>query len=834
MTSHRLAVLLLISGCAGGVLEAPAPAATRTHALLDADAPNWMVVGDDGRAEMVGGTDGEPNAMSGRFVLGGSAVLDAASGTDRWLVVGATRTQALDDDALRLAEAREALTGATITLIEPSPTGFVVGGTDGRLQRLDALGDPEAAEVALLDGATITAAAFNGTNWLIGGANGNAVVVNAALDTPANPAGATVQGGISVRAVVADPTGALSPPYLAFTDNTAIAMSALGNPQGTTPIAGAGQITTAEFAAGKVAIGTSDGRVGIADYSATPSFTFANVLGGGAVRRLAWNGNEWLALGANGQAQRVSATGGAQGSAVQVSSRADQPLVGAHWTGTRWLIVVGEIGFVAFTDEQLAAPRTLTAVLGGADIFDASPARPGVLVVGAGGAFQLLDDLGEPVGGVGTVSGGPDLHAASWNGDHWLVAGEGGAAQLVDAEGVAMGGPTTVLGGADVRFAAWSGEFYLVGGAGGMVQVVRADGSASSPPFAVTGATDLYAARWSGTAWLVVGTDGAAGAFARLVPSDTAATAASAPDISTLRAVDFNGLEFLVGGDGGLVQRVSTQGVLTGNVIDALTGFDVADVHFNGLNYVVVGEHGAFRRLGQDYAPLRAPIGLLDGRSARAVVWTAARGFPSGPCLTDELCFAGPCVGGLTAGRCCDTACDRPCESCFQDDTGEPDGTCAPVVAGKQPPAKSGSAGCPRQSEATCGLTGSCDGAGECAFYGADIPCADAVCSLGRYTPASACNGMGACGLETELDCAPYVGCNIEGCVTSCNADQDCVSGFACREGACVEATDEPDPEPPADDADDKGCCATTGAAGGEPAALMLLAAVAALRRRRR
>ncbi len=305
-----------------------------------------------------------------------------------------------------------------------------------------------------------------------------------------------------------------------------------------------------------------------------------------------------------------------------------------------------------------------------------------------------------------------------------------------------------------------------------------------------------------------------------------------------LRAVDFNGIEWLAAGDDGLIQRLSAQGMSVDDPSDVLTGFDILDIYFNGTSYIVAGEFGAVRRLGQDYLPLRSPLAVLDRSDAAVILWTLPRGHALGPCLTDELCYAGPCVGGLADGRCCDRACDRPCESCFQDDTGEPDGTCAPVVAGKMPPVKPNgpSDPCPRESESTCGMTGLCDGAGECEFYGAEIQCADAVCSLGMYTPAATCDGAGQCGMGDEVDCAPYSGCTLDGCIDSCTSDEDCVSGYECQASECVEAAEEMEPEPemPDGDGDDEegGCCATVH--GRSTSALWLLVGIALLAIRRK
>lgn len=816
------AVITAFVGCADSAEEpkapAPKPVVTAEQAVLD-DGPNWLIAGGPGLVELVGGTDGEPDQLTGRFALEGREIVDTASAGDKWVVAGNGITQPLDNTAVRTREARTALNGEAISFVEAAPVGFLIGGASGRLQLLDAEGEPTATELQVLSGATVTSAAYNGTAWLVGGDNGDVVVVSSPPTAPMNPAGVVLLDGTPVVAVTANPG---TPGWVAFTASSAVPVSPLGNPQAATLIEAGLQITDARVGGNKIFIGTDDGRVGVADYGSSPSFAFTNVLGGAAVTKLVTNGTEWVVLGANGQAQLLDANGQTLGGPVQVSSATNRALVGAHWNAAanEWLLVVGEIGFVAFVDDRLASPRTLTPVLGGAQIRDASAGDGQVLIVGDGGNYQILDDRGATVTTPAQL-GGADLLAAEWNGDDWLAAGAGGFAQRVAPDGSPAGDAQTLLDGSDIRFAAWSGEFWLIGGDGGKFQFVRSDGTASGGARTIAEAAVLHDARWSGREWLAVGETAAGEGVAAIILSDPNATPSVQAITTTgpLYAADFNGIEWLAAGAGGLIQRLSAQGMPVGDANDVLTGFDINDIYYNGLSYIVAGDFGAVRRLGQDYLPVRTPIAVVDRSDAVAVLWTVPRGFASGPCLTDALCYEGPCVGGLAAGQCCDSACDRACESCFLDDTGEPDGTCAPVVAGKRPPTKPGGPAdpCPRQSEATCGFTGVCDGAGECQYFGAEVQCAEPICSLGKFTPAASCNGEGACGTVADTDCAPYKGCSTDGCLETCTSDQDCVDGFRCDQAACVEDDDggvDPDGEGPDDGGDggggDGGCCATT------------------------
>ncbi len=137
--------------------------------------------------------------------------------------------------------------------------------------------------------------------------------------------------------------------------------------------------------------------------------------------------------------------------------------------------------------------------------------------------------------------------------------------------------------------------------------------------------------------------------------------------------------------------------------------------------------------------------------------------------------------------------------------------------------------GCVQEAETTCGLTGLCDGAGECAQYGSDITCAGGTCSEGVVTGESACNGGGSCVAPDEVTCDPYLTCEAEACATSCVSTNDCIDGFVCNGGACVE------PAAGQDGDDDGGCCAS--APSNSPAtpwlASFALLALVGLRRRR-
>ena len=812
-----LAAALLVMGCVEATTEEPAveaaTVATVTHEqpVLD-EGPNWLVAGGQGLVELVGGTDGEPDVTTGRFVLEGERVNDAASAHGKWVVAGNGVTQPLDGDAVRLHEMRTALGGGAISFVEPAPDGFVIGGAAGMLQQLDTEGEPTTTDVTVLDGTTLTAAAFSGTSWLVGGENGSLVVVNASLDAPANPSGVVADGGKPIVAITYNGTG-----WEAFTADSTIAVSPLGTASPPAPMPPGVRITDARFHDGTTYVATDDGRVGLRRGGIV---VFGSMLPGESIVKLVSNGAHWIALGKTGSVRLFDKDAQPISDVVEVTTFG-HAITGAYFDAAdnQWLIVDGSIGLVHFADAQLGELRTLTPLLDGTLLGVASVGDPNVLIAGGNGLVQIIDKRGAPVTAPKTAPVGT-IRAAAWNGTSWLVGGTDGRAQVLGPDASPMGEPQTLLDGADIGFASWSGEYWLVGGEGGAFQFVRFDGTAAGPVRILPDVDLLHDAQWSGVDWMVVGEFDDEGIAALIDDDPNAEPTVQVLPAGALFAVEFNGIEWLAGGADGFIQRLSAQGLPIASPVNVLAGFDIFDMHFNGTIYAVAGESGATRRLGHDYVPLRAPLAMLNGNQIDSVVWTTPRGFAGGTCLTDELCFQGPCVGGITSGKCCDSACIGGCESCFEADTGEPDGTCAPVAAGRRPPIKPDQSDdpCPRQSESSCGTTGLCDGAGACEFWGSEIQCGDAVCTLGEFTPVAFCGGDGTCATSGAVDCSPYKGCDADGCLDSCNSDQDCVAGFVCEDSACVEPDEgegegEGDagggPGPGSDAPDETGCCAT-------------------------
>jgi hypothetical protein len=136
-------------------------------------------------------------------------------------------------------------------------------------------------------------------------------------------------------------------------------------------------------------------------------------------------------------------------------------------------------------------------------------------------------------------------------------------------------------------------------------------------------------------------------------------------------------------------------------------------------------------------------------------------------------------------------ACAGGCQACVSSKTGQPNGTCAGVLAGTDPDDECA------KGDTLCGLDGTCNGAGSCLFAGPNTECADETCVDGEYTAAARCDGMGSCVSPAPLACE---NCANNTCEKTCAATADCPDGFYCEASACVakkvngapcEATDE-------------------------------------------
>ena len=147
---------------------------------------------------------------------------------------------------------------------------------------------------------------------------------------------------------------------------------------------------------------------------------------------------------------------------------------------------------------------------------------------------------------------------------------------------------------------------------------------------------------------------------------------------------------------------------------------------------------------------------------------------PLGGACTGALdCASGFCVDG----RCCESACTEACRAC---NLPEREGRCAPVLAGQEDPRGR----CPLEAPESCGLDGTCDGAGACRRHRLGTVCGVPSCQSAteRVLPA-ACDGSGTCVPAGVQSCAPYL-CAAAECTRSCAGPQDCAGG-SCVKGSC-------------------------------------------------
>jgi hypothetical protein len=139
-------------------------------------------------------------------------------------------------------------------------------------------------------------------------------------------------------------------------------------------------------------------------------------------------------------------------------------------------------------------------------------------------------------------------------------------------------------------------------------------------------------------------------------------------------------------------------------------------------------------------------------------------------CTNSNQCQSGHCVTGVCCGQCGGT-----CRACTMALTGQPDGTCADVMAGT--PAPNGQC-----TAMACGNTGNCAAGHTCeqAAQGSDCgngPFCNGTVLHGQQT----CNG-GTCGGGGTMDCAPYK-CVTTGCPMSCTSSTQCSTGNVCLPG---------------------------------------------------
>lgn len=137
-------------------------------------------------------------------------------------------------------------------------------------------------------------------------------------------------------------------------------------------------------------------------------------------------------------------------------------------------------------------------------------------------------------------------------------------------------------------------------------------------------------------------------------------------------------------------------------------------------------------------------------------------------CSAPSDCESGFCVDG----KCCETACDGPCERC---DLAHASGQCVPVPEGDDPDGD-----CAQGDVATC--HGVCDGRRGCRFPAHGTPCGAVSCEDGVQN-GFVCNGEGSC-VEAEVPCGDYA-CDAESCRSSCEDSSHCAESAYCDQNEC-------------------------------------------------
>lgn len=153
-----------------------------------------------------------------------------------------------------------------------------------------------------------------------------------------------------------------------------------------------------------------------------------------------------------------------------------------------------------------------------------------------------------------------------------------------------------------------------------------------------------------------------------------------------------------------------------------------------------------------------------------------AWGAPGTTCAPCAQCDgAGGCNVFLAAGSDPSNVCGL-CRVCPGNG---PD--CLEVPAGSDPWDE-----CAEDPPESCGLTGDCDGLGDCAWHPAGTVCQPERCQDGTHHPADLCDGLGNC-IDSGTDlCRPYVCLDATACRTDCSSDQHCVAGSSCAAPNCV------------------------------------------------
>ena len=202
-------------------------------------------------------------------------------------------------------------------------------------------------------------------------------------------------------------------------------------------------------------------------------------------------------------------------------------------------------------------------------------------------------------------------------------------------------------------------------------------------------------------------------------------------------------------------------------------------IESSGSDSVVPGEGGSVGDSGSGdmgggigTGAVAGVAGMLPGGTTQPPPDKLAQG---AACTANKNCGTGACVQGV----CCDSNCTNGCVSCVLANLV---GKCSPIPAGTVPRTDNT---CLKESANTCGLDGTCNGAGGCRSHIAGTACGQGSCSDAMETPPFTCDGNGKCMATAPRACAPYM-CSTRACDTECRRDADCSSNTACVNKKCV------------------------------------------------
>jgi hypothetical protein len=198
----------------------------------------------------------------------------------------------------------------------------------------------------------------------------------------------------------------------------------------------------------------------------------------------------------------------------------------------------------------------------------------------------------------------------------------------------------------------------------------------------------------------------------------------------------------------------------------------------DGGNFDVRGSADAIADAGADVTADTAndvpAVGVADSAADRGPA--IAPKHLAEPCTSADECSSGFCVDGV----CCNSACTERCKTCAASSSL---GECAYVPSGV---ASQRTNDCLASVPSTCGLDGTCDGAGACRSYVAGTECGGRACQGSVLASVSTCDGAGSCQPGMLVDCSPYLCDPTSGrCFNSCTSDAQCEGGLPCLSGSC-------------------------------------------------